>query len=126
DHAPHPTEDKECEWAAASMGMLGLETAISAVQKAMVDTGLLDWAGVADRMSVRPARIGRVDGHGQPLEVGVPANLVLVDPSASRVVDPTDSVSLSRNTPFRGVELPGAVVATFLRGRATVLDGKLQ
>src|SRR5213078_1408597 len=42
DHAPHPTEDKECEWAAASMGMLGLETAFSAVQKAMVDTGLLD------------------------------------------------------------------------------------
>ena len=60
DHAPHPTEDKECEWAAAAMGMLGLETALSVVQHAMVDTGLLDWAGVADRMSYRPARIGRV------------------------------------------------------------------
>lgn len=126
DHAPHPTEDKECEWAAAAMGMLGLETALGAVQAAMVDTGLLNWAGVADRMSVRPAQIGRVADHGQPLEVGSPANLVLVDPAATRVVDPLDTASLSRNTPFAGRELPGAVVATFLRGRPTVLDGKLQ
>ena len=56
DHAPHPVEDKECEWAAAAFGMLGLETALSVVQEAMVETGLLDWAGVADRMSTRPAR----------------------------------------------------------------------
>jgi dihydroorotase len=126
DHAPHPTEDKECEWAAAAMGMLGLETALSAVQKAMVESGLLDWAGVADRMSVRPAQIGRLDTHGQSLEPGAAANVVLVDPSAVRTVDPLDTASLSRNTPFAGVELPGAVVATFLRGRPTVLDGKLQ
>jgi dihydroorotase len=92
----------------------------------MVDTGLLDWAGVADRMSVRPAAIGRVPDHGQPLDVGAPANLVLFDPGVSRVVDPADTASLSRNTPFAGRELPGAVLATFLRGRATVLDGKLQ
>ena len=126
DHAPHPTEDKECEWAAAAMGMLGLETALSVVQHAMVDTGLLDWAGVADRMSVRPAAIGRVSDHGTPLTVGAAANVTLVDPSAVRVIDPTESASLSRNTPYRGLELPGRVVATFLRGRATVLDGKLQ
>ncbi|MGH3508494.1 MAG: amidohydrolase family protein, partial [Nocardioidaceae bacterium] len=126
DHAPHPTEDKECEWAAAAMGMLGLETALSVVQHTMVDTGLLDWAGVADRMSVRPAAIGGLADHGQPLDVGAPANLVLIDPAASRVVDAADTASLSRNTPYAGRELPGAVVATFLRGRPTVLDGKLQ
>ena len=51
---------------------------------------------------------------------------MLYDPSARRVVDPSESASLSRNTPYRGMELPGRVVATFLRGRATVLDGKLQ
>ena len=126
DHAPHPHEDKDCEWAAAAMGMLGLETALSVVQEAMVDTGLLDWAGVADRMSTRPARIGGVDEHGSPLEVGAPANLVLLDPAARRVVDPTALASRSRNTPYAGRALPGAVVATFLRGRPTVLDGKLQ
>jgi dihydroorotase len=125
DHAPHPVEDKECEWAAAAFGMLGLETALSIVQHTMVDPGRLDWAGVADRMSTRPARIGRIEGQGRGLAEGEIANLVLYDPSVTRAVDPTESASLSRNTPYAGRNLPGRVVATFLRGRPTVLDGKL-
>ena len=125
DHAPHPLEDKDCEWAAAAFGMLGLETALSVVQETMVDPGLLTWAEVAERMSYAPARIGRVGDHGQPLEDGAPANVVLYDPSVRRVVDAAESVSLSRNTPYAGMELPGRVVATFLRGTPTVLDGKL-
>ena len=125
DHAPHPHEDKDCEWAAAAFGMLGLETALSIVQETMVDPGLLDWAGVAERMSHAPARIGRVADHGQPIEVGGPANVVLYDPSVRRTVEASESASLSRNTPYAGMELPGRVVATFLRGKATVLDGKL-
>lgn len=125
DHAPHPMEDKECEWSAAAFGMLGLETALSVVQQTMVDTGALTWAQVADRMSTAPARIGRVAEQGQPLEVGAPANIVLHDPSATRVVEATDTASLSRNTPYRGLELPGRVVATYLHGRPTVLDGTL-
>ncbi|GAB3597265.1 dihydroorotase [Angustibacter peucedani] len=123
DHAPHATEDKDCEWMAAAMGMTGLETALSAVVESMVDTGLLDWAGVADRMSVRPARIGRLEGQGRPLEVGSPANLVLVDPAARWTVDAARQQTASRNTPFADREMHGKVVATFLRGRATVLDG---
>ncbi|MBB3044397.1 dihydroorotase [Nocardioides soli] len=126
DHAPHPHEDKDCEWAAAAFGMLGLETALSIVQQTMVDPGRLDWAGVAERMSYAPARIGRVsDRHGRPVQVGEPANVVLYDPGARRTIEPSESASLSRNTPYRGMELPGRVVATFLRGKATVLDGKL-
>ena len=124
DHAPHALEDKETEWSAAAFGMTGLETALSVVAAAMVETGLLDWEGVADRMSVRPARIGRLTGHGQPLVAGAPANVVLVDPAARWVVDPRQSASRSRNTPYAGRELPGRVVATFLRGRPTILDGK--
>jgi dihydroorotase len=117
-------EDKDCEWSAAAFGMLGLQTALPAVHAAMVETGLLDWAAVADRMSVWPARIGRLTGPGRPLEVGAPANLVLYDPAASWVVDPAALASKSRNTPFAERRLPGSVVATFLRGRPTVLDGK--
>jgi dihydroorotase len=124
DHAPHPAEAKETEWAPAAMGMIGLETALSVVQEAMVETGLLDWAGVADRMSVRPARIGRLTGQGRPIEVGAPANLTLYDPSVRTVVDRAGFTSKSRNTPFAGRELPGRVHATFLRGRPTVLEGK--
>lgn len=126
DHAPHPVEAKETEWAVAAMGMIGLETALPVVQEAMVETGLLDWAGVADRMSVRPARIGRLSGQGRPLEAGSPANITLYDPSPRRAVDPSALTSKSRNTPFAGLELPGRVVATFLRGKPTVLEGKLQ
>jgi dihydroorotase len=126
DHAPHPVEAKDTEWADAAFGMTGLEIALRAVQQAMVETGLLDWAAVADRMSVRPATIGRLSGHGVLPATGASANLTLYDPAAApEPVDPATHASRSRNTPFRGVALPGQVVATFLRGTATVLDGKL-
>ncbi|WP_432565246.1 dihydroorotase [Kineococcus sp. SYSU DK003] len=125
DHAPHPVEAKDCEWAAAAMGMTGLETALSVVQHTMVDTGLIGWDTLADRMSHAPARIGRLAGHGQPLAVGAAANLVLVDPAARWTVDPAAMATAGRNSPFRGMELPGRVVATFLRGRPTVLDSEL-
>jgi dihydroorotase len=125
DHAPHPVEDKDCEWSAAAFGMVGLETALGVVAEAMVETGLLDWAGVADRMSFRPARIGRLAGHGRGIEVGEPANLVLVDPAAPWTVEPRALASKSHNTPFAGHVLPASVVATFLRGRPTVLAGVL-
>jgi len=125
DHAPHAVEDKESEWAQARPGMLGLQQALSVVIETMVGTGLLDWRGVADRMSVRPAAIGRIDAtHGRPLAPGEPANLVLVDPGSRAVVDPSTLASRSRNSPYAGRELPGRVVHTFLRGLPTVLDGK--
>jgi dihydroorotase len=126
DHAPHSLEDKDCEWAAAAMGMVGLETAVGVAAAAMVDTGLLDWAGMADRMSVRPARIGRLTGQGRPLEVGEPANLVLVDPETRYSVDPQSMESRSRNTPYAGVELTARPVATYLRGRLTASEGSAQ
>ncbi|WP_329322988.1 MULTISPECIES: dihydroorotase [unclassified Streptomyces] len=125
DHAPHPHEDKDCEWAAAAMGMVGLETALSVVQQTMVETGLLDWTGVADRMSSAPARIGRADGHGRPVSAGEPANLTLVDTAYRGSVDPAGFASRSRNTPYAGRELPGRVTHTWLRGNATLVDGKL-
>ncbi|MFL6076983.1 MAG: dihydroorotase [Mycobacteriales bacterium] len=125
DHAPHALEDKEAEWAVARPGMLGLETALPVVVATMVETGLLDWAGVADRMAVRPARIGRVEGHGRALAAGEPAHLTLVDPAARWTVEPSALASRSRNTPYAGRELPGRIVATFLHGRPTVLDGKV-
>ena len=124
DHAPHAIEDKETEWAAARPGMLGLETALSVAVETMLRPGLVTWRGLASRMSELPARIGRLDGHGLELAEGNPANLVLVDPAATWVVDPTESASHSRNNPYAGRILPARVMATFLRGTPTVLDGK--
>lgn len=121
DHAPHSVEDKETEWGAARPGMLGLQTALPVV----AGLGLLSWAEIAERMSAAPARIGRLTGQGRPVAPGEPANLTLVDPDARWTLEPADLVSRSRNTPFAGREMTGRVVATFLRGRPTVLDGKL-
>ena len=123
DHAPHPVEAKDCEWDAAAFGMVGLESALSVVQAAVVDTGMLTWADVVRVMSTTPARIGRLGSHGQDLAVGANANLVLVDPSASRAFGAGDLAGKGVNSPYLSRTLPGRVHATFHRGRPTVLDG---
>ena len=123
DHAPHAMEDKETEWGAASPGMLGLQTALAIVIETMVEPGLLDWRGVAERMSVAPARIGALADHGRPIAIGEPANLVVVDPTIRWTASPAALASKSRNTPYAGRTLPGRVVATVLRGRLTSRDG---
>ena len=123
DHAPHPTESKECEWQEAAFGMLGLETALSIVQKTMVDTGLMNWVQVADRMSIAPARIGGYENHGQPLVVGSIANLVVINPTLQWTVDRDLVLSKSSNTPYHGHELPGVITHTFFKGAATYSNG---
>jgi dihydroorotase len=123
DHAPHPTESKECEWQEAAFGMLGLETALSIVQKTMVDTGLMNWNQVADRMSITPARIGGYENHGQPIAVGSIANLVVINPTQKWTVDRDLVLSKSSNTPYHGHELPGVITHTFFKGYATYNQG---
>ena len=125
DHAPHVVHDKEHAFADAAFGMLGLETALAVVSDVMVQSGRMSWADVARVMSTRPAEIARLEGHGRPLAEGEPANLVLVDPSRSLTVDRAASASLSRNNPWHGRTLTGAVRATMLRGRITARDGQL-
>jgi dihydroorotase len=125
DHAPHSSETKDCEWQEASFGMIGLETALSIVVKTMVETGLLDWAGVADRMSIAPARIGRYTQQGRNLLVGSAAHVTVIDPTKNWTVDRDLVLSKSRNTPYHGYELPGLVTHTFFGGHATVIDSKV-
>ena len=117
DHAPHPSEDKDCEWQAAAFGMIGLETALSVVVKSMVETGLLDWAGVVSRMSTNPARIAGYAGHGHEIAVGSTANLAVIDTSGTWQVDRNKMASKSKNTPFHGMQLPALVQMTFFNGR---------
>jgi dihydroorotase len=125
DHAPHPADSKSAEWSAAANGMVGLESALSVVHEAMVETGLLDWAGVERVMSAAPARIGDIRGHGEAIAAGSAPELVLYDPAARRAFAETDLHGRSRNSPYLGRSLPGRVIATFHRGAPTVLDGAL-
>ncbi|KMK73474.1 dihydroorotase [Kocuria rhizophila] len=125
DHAPHTTEDKECEWSCAAHGMTGLETALAVVQHALVDTGMIGWERVAQIMSRRPAQILGLTDQGQELAPGSAANIVLWDPAGATPVDPAHHASKARNSPYRGMTLPGGVRATFYRGHPVVRDGEL-
>jgi dihydroorotase len=124
DHAPHAEHEKCCEFSVARPGMLGLQTALSVVVATMVVPGLLDWRGVARVMSENPADIVGLPDQGRPLEVGEPANLVIVDPDGQWTVEPTALASRSANTPYAAMTLPATVTATLLRGRVTARDGK--
>ena len=125
DHAPHPREDKDCEWAAAAMGMLGLETALGIVAEALVVPGLLDWEGVAERMSVAPAQIAGLADQGRSIAPGSPAHVTVWDPNTPTLVAAEALASRSSNSPYLGRQLPGRVRHVFFHGRPTVLDGAL-
>lgn len=125
DHAPHPTEDKDCEWQSAAFGMVGLETALSVVVKSMVESKLLDWQGVVDRMSIAPARIAGYANHGQNIAIGAPANLTIVNTSATWIVDRNTLASKSKNTPFAGMTLPSQVLHTFLNGELVLKNSMI-
>jgi dihydroorotase len=124
DHAPHPEESKDCEWAAAANGMIGLENAASVVITAMIDTKMMDWARFEEVMSSKPALIAGMAGQGKGIAIGAPANIVLLDPSISyEVID--ESESRSRNNPYLGMSLTGKIQHVFFKGRQTVSSGKV-
>ena len=125
DHAPHPIEDKDCEWQSAAFGMVGLETALSVVVKAMIETKLMSWSDLVDRMSIAPAKIAGYSRHGQNLSVGASANLTIINTTANWVVNRNRLASKSKNTPFEGMQMPSQVVHTFLNGRQVLSNGEI-
>jgi len=124
DHAPHASESKECEWQEAAFGMLGLETALPIVNQTMVQSGLMSWAQVAQRMSATPAKIGQYSSHGQEIVVGGKAHITVINPTATYRVDRDRVASRSRNTPFHGLELAGVIMATVFDGKVTYEGSK--
>ncbi|CAB4946782.1 unannotated protein [freshwater metagenome] len=125
DHAPHPIEDKDCEWQSAAFGMVGLETALSVVVKAMIDTKLMNWTDLVDRMSIAPARIAGYANHGQSIKEGASANLTIIDTQARWTVDRNRLASKSKNTPFEGMQLSAQVLHTFLNGKQILKNGEI-
>ncbi len=125
DHAPHPSESKECEWDAAAFGMVGLESAMPISILSLIQEGHTSWAELENLLSHRPAEIGRLEGHPTALEADQPADLVLVDPGASSVFSVADLKGMSHNSPFLEMELPGRVAYTVRRGYLTLDNGEL-
>lgn len=134
DHAPHPPDDKDTEWATAPSGTLGLETALAVVLSALTDPdapedqrgdGTLSVLEAIRLLSSGPARARDIDGHGRPIGPGESANLVLVDMASPWTVVGAELSSRSRNTAFEGHKVRGRAVHTILRGRFTLNDGRL-
>ncbi len=117
DHAPHTESEKDVPFELAPRGVIGLETSFSAALEALHgDVGL-----VFERMSLAPARIAGFESQGRPVEVGRPANLVLVDPGEVWRVEAF--ASRSSNSPFLNKEMKGRVLATWSDG--VLVGGKL-
>jgi len=136
DHAPHAPEAKDLPFDQAPPGMLGLQTAL-----ALALTELrLPLARILALLSWQPAAIAGLDpgagdpdtgpgsagGHGGPVVEGSPANLCVIDPTATWTVDPFALASRSRNTPYAGRTLTGRVRHTLLRGEPVVVDAEAQ
>ncbi|MDQ1393815.1 MAG: dihydroorotase, partial [Acidimicrobiaceae bacterium] len=123
DHAPHAQEDKEAPFDQAPPGMLGLETAL-----ALALTELdLPIERLLALLSWQPAAIaGLAHRHGGPIVAGAAANVCVIDPEVTWVVDAARLASRSRNCPYAGRTLTGRVRHTVLRGEPVVIDGEAQ
>ena len=117
DHAPHAVHEKEVPWEHAPTGVLGLEWAAAVVN---THAGL-DQVAFFDRMSRAPARIARLDEHGNAVVRGAIADLAVFDPSEEWIPDRT--ASKASNSPYLGRPLKGRVRLTMHRGSITARDG---
>lgn len=118
DHAPHTTEEKEKDYDHAPYGMIGLETAVGLTITELVEKGALSWTQMADRMSAAPARIVGLTNKGVVKE-GMDGDITIIDPEKVWEVRKEDIVSKSKNSPFIGRKLKGAVAATVYGGKVT-------
>ena len=119
DHAPHAAEKKMRELDQAPFGIIGLETSLPVVITKLVRPGILDWQGVAQKMSFNPARIlGLNTGAGPKgtLQIGADADITVVDPDVKWTVSADGFRSKSKNSPFIGWELFGKASAVFVGG----------
>ncbi|MCK5833529.1 dihydroorotase, partial [bacterium] len=114
DHAPHPPEDKDCEFAIAPFGIIGLETSASLIYTKLVNTGVIDIVKMVELMSTNPARL--VDISAGTLSQGANADVCIFDPTKKWTVDSSKFASKSKNTPFEGWELTGKAVWTMVAG----------
>lgn len=114
DHAPHSDEDK----ANGAAGMIGLETAFGVCYTKLCREQGLDLYYLEALMSRFPAAILGLSGKGA-VQVGMDADLTLVELDTPYVVDASAMHSKSHNTPFDGVTLYGRVDLTIRGGRVT-------
>ena len=114
DHAPHHKDEKDVEFDQAAHGVVGLETLLPLTLQ-LVHDGLLDLPTAIAKITSEPARILRLSAGR--LEVGVPADLVVIDPDHEWVVSSESLLSKSKNTAFDGWKMRGRALVTLVDGR---------
>jgi len=115
DHAPHSIEEKEVEFDFAPPGLVGLETALGLVISELINKRVLSWNQAIAKLSVNPARILNLSGGR--IKKNSPADITIIDPKATWVVDPSKFLSKSKNSPFGGRKLQGKVCHTIVDGK---------
>ncbi len=128
DHAPFALADKEAGAAdifAVGFGMPGVETMVPLLASASLDGSGLSMPELAAALSENAARIFGLYPRKGAIEVGADADIVLLDPNAQWTVRAADLHSHAGYTCFEGWTVRGRIVASFLRGRPLVKDGRL-
>ena len=120
DHAPHTAEEKSADFAAAPLGVVGLETALPCAAQALLEEGLFDWPQLIDRMTTSPASALHVPGG--TIATGQRADITIINPDAAWTVDPEKLRSRSKNTPFAGWTVKGRAYATIVAGSFAYID----
>jgi dihydroorotase len=115
DHAPHTIEDKQVEFTAAAMGILGLDCALPLYIKALIDSETIDWPKLIAMMTVNGADLCGLTGKGK-LGVGDDADVTVIDPKQAWTIDSNQFASKSRNCPFDGWNVTGRAIATVVGG----------
>ncbi|MCU0715322.1 MAG: dihydroorotase [Pirellula sp.] len=114
-HKPCSLEKKMLEINDAPFGMIALETALAEVVTFLIRPGVLSWPQAFAKMSWNPAKLLGLSGG--TLEIGKPADAVIIQPDRLWRVNASNLKSRSYNTPLDGADLYGAVTHTFVGGR---------
>lgn len=115
DHAPHHADEKALEYDRAPFGIVGLETAVSLSLDKLYHTGKISLMRLVELFSTVPAKVFNLSRG--TLAVGSPADITIFDPTLNTTVNPALFRSKSRNSPFAGWQLKGAVIATIVNGK---------
>ncbi|MDI2589358.1 dihydroorotase [Psychrobacillus sp. NEAU-3TGS] len=114
DHAPHSEEEKAAGFEKAPFGIVGLETAFPLLYTHFVKTGEWTLKQLLDSLTTKPSEVFGFE-FGK-LEVGAPADLVLIDLEKEQAIDKEAFLSKGKNTPFDGWNCAGWPQVTIYNG----------
>lgn len=115
DHAPHTAEEKSEGMILAPFGIVGLETAFPLLYTHLVMKNILSLEQLIEFLTKKPS-----EAFGLPygkIEIGAPADIVLLNLNEDRTIKPEEFLSKGTNTPFGGWECQGWPEMTIAEGQ---------